>query len=130
MYICSDMGKILKYLIPVLAALAFWGCPQVLHAYDAAVEDVRFEIRAAAVEASIDAPESEFCLPRQSVTSVRNISSGRRSETSHRSNIEFLRSGKSIESGIRHILKLYSPSFRSLLMEPSDRLVCLCRLII
>lgn len=131
------MKKWLKYLLVSIIALAF---------YDSAGEffdspSLHGEYTSSICSTTISNPETDICAPRQesSVTAPRpasNVSSsriqsnGRRYESNHRQNFEFVKSGKTINSGIRYVLQKQSIFNHSSLIEPASRLVCLCRFII
>ena len=131
------MKKWLKYLLVSIVALAFYNgageffdSPSLYGEYTSSISST-----------TISNPETDICAPRpeSSVTAPRpasNVSSsriqsnGRRHESSHRQNFEFVKSGKTINSGIRYVLQKQSIFNHSSLIEPASRLVCLCRFII
>ena len=126
------MGKLFKYILPLLFVAFFWNCA------DKAVSSVSEEtavnpvLSEAAYKAEISAQELEFCLPRQvSVGNTQNIQSApRRTGVSHRSSIEFTKSGKVFNAGIRYFIQKKTVIIHSSMLEPAFRLICLGKLII
>ena len=81
---------------------------------------------------SITSPKTDICIPRQvsTVTVPRLQSNSNRHETSHRQNHEVVKSGKTINSILKYVVQKKSLIIHSSLMEPANKLVSLCRLII
>lgn len=127
------MRHLLKYLLPVMAALFFLSRSDGSVAY-VTNENPDFEILSdvSAINASLSSPDADLCLPRQvsSANSQQFQNTIRRSETSHRQNYEFVRSGKTINPGLRYIVQRQSLITFSSLADPAYRLVTFCRLII
>ena len=131
LYLPSEMRKLLKYLFPVIMALAFWGCMD--KSVPAASEEIAsMSLTDTSYQTNISASESELCLPRQVsfANSNRVQSSARRTTTAHRSNLEFAKSGKVVNAGLRYIIQHQSIIVHSTLVEPTHRLLCLGKLII
>lgn len=125
------MWKILKYLLPLLVVAAICG------GTGERVADIQEDFMS---EASLDAvgcqnsiseTESDLCLPRQitsgTTTNVQNAA--RRTTNVQRSSLEFAKSGKVINAGIKY-LTISTIIFQSALYEPASRLSALGRLII
>ena len=129
------MKKILKYLLLSLVALAFhMGAKDDLSAHED-IQDYDYDYASAytaSLNVSITAPTTDICLPRQvSTVSVPRLqSNSNRHETSHRQNHEVVKSGKTINSILRYVVQKQSLIIHSSLMEPANKLVSLCRLII
>ena len=122
----------MKYLLLMMVAFAFWNCNDNLlstvseedFATQSLCESVRDNI--------ISSSESELCLPRQiSYASPSRIQTTSRRTTSHcRVNIEFAKSGKVINAGLRYFIQSKSILIRSSLIEPAHKLLYLGKLII
>ena len=127
------MKNLLKYLLLSLVALA-------LHmgakADSSALEDVIDCKQASGYTTSLNVcittPKADICIPRQvsTVTVPRLQSNSNRHETGHRQNYEVVKSGKTINSCLRYCVQKKSLIIHSSLMEPANKLVSLCRLII
>ena len=127
------MKILLKYLLLSIAALAFhMGAKADLFAH----EDVQhYDCSSAyttSLNVSITTPKTDICIPRQvsTVTIPRLQSNSNRHETSHRQKHEVVKSGKTINSILRYVVQKKSLIIHSSLMEPANKLVSLCRLII
>ena len=125
------MKNLLKYLLLSLVALAFhMGAKDDLSAH----EDIQDYASAytASLNVSITAPTTDICLPRQvsTVSAPRLQSNSNRHETTHRQNFEVVKSGKTINATIRYVVQKQSLIIHSSLIEPANKLVSLCRLII
>lgn len=126
------MKRLLKYLLFLMVAAAFLGCadknlPEVTAS---GIEDISFN--SSEYSTDLSPTDSEFNLPRQTsfANSHRVQSTVRRTNSIHRNNVEFAKSGKVINAGLGFFIRLQSLIIRSALAEPSHRLLCLCRLII
>ncbi len=126
------MKKLLKYLLPVIVAFAFWNCEE---RYVSTVAEEVSEVMSlseTSCQTEISESESELCLPRQVsfAGSHRVQSAPRRTTGTHRNNLEFTKSGKVINAGIRYFVQRKSIIIHSSLVEPSFRLLSLGKLII
>lgn len=126
------MRKLLKYLLPLIVAAAFWNSAddtsspvRMMQAEDVIVDD-------AANHMEISAEESEFFLPRPtSFTNAQRVqSTARRTTGAQRNNIEFAKSGKVVNAGLRYFTQKKSLIIHSTLLEPAHRLLHLGKLII
>lgn len=126
------MKLLLKYILPVLVAMAFVGYGDGSSCADSAASDFEMALSEAAVSCDISESEPEPCLPRQITSSVNVVphSNARRVDNSHRHGFEFIKSGKVINAGIRYFTQNISIVIYSSHFEPGQRLLCLGRLII
>ena len=126
------MKRLMKYLLLFIVAATFWSSESNATSSHYAEDIADISFNGFVSQTSVSSPESQFNLPRQS-----SISSGpgvqgaiRRTQTAHRNNIEFTKSGKVFNAGLRYSVQLHSIIIHSTLVEPSRRLLCLGRLII
>lgn len=126
------MKKLLKYLLPVIAVLAFWNCMDAPVRSAAEEVSVAMSLEEAAYQTTISDPESELCLPRQvsSANFHRVQSTARRTGGACRNNIEFIKAGKMVNADIKYSVQIKDIIIHSSLIEPAHRLLCLGRLII
>ena len=127
------MKSLLKYLFLSLVALAFhMGAKSDLFAHEDVQEYDYASAYTTSLNVSITSPKTDICIPRQvsTVTVPRLQSNSNRNETSHRQNHEVVKSGKTINSILRYVVQKKSLIIHSSLMEPANKLVSLCRLII
>lgn len=126
------MGKFLKYLLSAIVVLAFWNCTDKSAPTVAEGSAVTMSIEETAYQTNISESESELCLPRQVsfANSNRVQSTARRSTGTNRNNIEFTKSGRVLNSGIRYFVQRNSIISHSTLVEPAHRLLYLGKLII
>ena len=127
------MKGILKYLLLSIVALAFhMGAKGDLTAHDNVQDYDYASAYTASLNVSIATPTTDICIPRQvsTVTVPRLQSNSNRHETSHRQNHEVVKSGKTINSSLQYVVQKQSLILHSSLMEPANKLVSLCRLII
>lgn len=127
------MKNLLKYLLLSIVALAFhMGAKADLFAHEDVQEYDCASGYTASLNVSITAPTTDICIPRQvsTVTVPRLQSNSNRHETGHRQNYEVVKSGKTINSCLRYCVQKKSLIIHSSLMEPANKLVSLCRLII
>ena len=127
------MKKLLKYLLLTLVTLAFhMGAKADLFAHEDIQEYECASVYTASLNVSITSPKTDICIPRQvsTVTVPRLQSNSNRHETSHRQNHEVIKSGKTINSILRYVVQNKSLISHSSLLEPANKLVSLCRLII
>ncbi len=123
--------NLLKYLIPVILAAALWNgsdiCADVTE--DHAPESC---VHASVSQISISSPEAELCLPRQVTfaNTVRLAGGPGRTIGVHRNSLEFAKSGKVVNAGVRYITQVNTIFKHSAGIEPSHRLHSLGRLII
>ena len=126
------MKKLLKYLLFFLAAAVLWGTAD-KEMSSVTAEDVADMVLEKAIS-SMDLSQSDhqFSLPRQTsfANSQRAQSSVRRTNSVHRNNTEFAKSGKVVNAGLRYIIQHQSIIVHSTLVEPTHRLLCLGKLII
>lgn len=126
------MGKYLKYLLPLMMALAFLNCTdEYVPAADGKVHEV-ISFNSTDCHSDISESESELIIPRRISSAIRHRTLGqaRRTAGAHRNSPEFTRSGKIINADIRYSTRKRSATTLSSLAEPSHRLLCLGRLII
>lgn len=131
-YLLLEMGKYLKYLLPLMMVLAFWNCTD---ESGSAVDGKEYQIisfNETDWHSNISEPESELCLPRQVsyANSHKVQNTARRTTGAGRSNIEFAKSGKIINAYIRYSIQRKSITTHSSLAESSHRLFYLGKLII
>ncbi len=131
-YLFPEMKRLLKYLFPVILAVAFWNCADDSVSEVSADGPVAASFSEVANDTSLSTSDSEFCLPRQvsAATSSTLQSSARKTNNAHRKNIEFTKSGKVINAGVRYFIQRNAIFIHSSHIEPSSRLLCLGRLII
>lgn len=126
------MKRLLKYLLIFILAAVYQGSSgqSVSSVMEEDMADISFDI--SAYHTDFSPTESEFNLPRQTsfANSQRVQSTVRRTNSAHRSNIEFAKSGKVVNAGLRYFIQLQSIIIHSTLIEPSHRLLCLGKLII
>ena len=127
------MKKLLKYLLLSIVALAFYmGAKADLFTHEDVQEYNYASAYTTSLNVSITSPKTDICIPRQvsTVTVPRLQSNSNRHETSHRQNHEVVKSGRTINSILRFVVQKKSLIIHSSLMEPSNKLVSLCRFII
>ena len=127
------MKNLLKYLLLSIVALAFHlGAKADLFAQEDVQEYDYASAYTTSLDVSITSPKTDICIPRQvsTVTVPRLQSNSNRHESSHRQNHEVVKSGKTINSILRYVVQKKSLITHSTLMEPANKLVSLCRLII
>ena len=112
-------------------AAAFLGCMDEREsvASSGAVADMTF---GAETQAAISASEYDFLIPRPtSFASAQRVQgSARRTGSFQRNNLEFAKSGKVINAGLRYFIQRKSLIVHSSLIEPAHRLLYLGKLII
>lgn len=126
------MKKLLKYLFPAIAAIVFWNHMDTPVSAVADETSALVSFDSKAYPTDISESDSELCLPRQIsfANSQRVQSTARRTTGTHRNNIEFVRSGRTVNTCIRYYVQRNSILIHSSLIEPAHRLICLGRLII
>lgn len=126
------MKKLLKYLLFFLAAAVLWGEAD-KEMSSVTAEDVADMVLEKAIS-SMDLSQSDhqFSLPRQTsfANSQRAQSSVRRTNSVHRNNTEFAKSGKVVNAGLRYVTQTKSIILHSSLIEPAHKLIYLGKLII
>ena len=126
------MKRLLEYLLLFTVAAVLWGSADnaVCAPSVEGMEEIAFN--GSITQTSVSAPEHQCNLPRQtSIVSAPNIqNAARRTSTSQRNSLEFAKSGKVINSGLRYFIQLQSVIVHSSLAEPGNMLLCLRRLII
>ena len=126
------MKRLLEYLLLFTVAAVLWGSADnaVCAPSVEGMEEIAFN--GSITHTSVSAPEHQCNLPRQtSIVSAPSIqNAARRTSTSQRNNLEFAKSGKIINSGLRYFIQLQSVILHSSLAEPGNMLLCLRRLII
>ena len=126
------MKRLLEYLLLIIMAAVFNGSA------DSAVSSGLYEdmndisIYDSVQQTNISAPESQLNLPRQ--TSIVNGPNAqytvRRTSSAHRNSIEFAKSGKVVNARLRYFIQSQSFILHSSHVEPSHRLLYLCKFII
>lgn len=127
------MKKLLKYLLPLIVAAAFWNQADTRHEFSVSEEAaVCMHIDQTSRHSDISEYQHEFCLPRQvSFGSTQRVQNAPRRTTGfNRNNLEFAKSGKVINAGLRFFIQQKSIIVHSSLLEPSFRLLYLGKLII
>ena len=126
------MKRLLEYLLLFTVAAVLWGSADntVCAPSVEGMEEIAFN--GSITQTSVSAPGHQCNLPRQtSIVSAPTIqNAARRTSTSQRNNLEFAKSGKIINSGLRYFIQLQSVILHSSLAEPGNMLLCLRRLII
>lgn len=127
------MKKLLKYIILSILALVL---------YDSAKDDSSYREYEVLSDFQVEhfledntilsSPHTDFCLPRQSSTlnAPRVQNNGRKQDSSSRQNFEFIKSVKTIYSGLKYIVWNKSSDHYFTILEPGHKLVSLCRFII
>lgn len=126
------MKKLLKYLLFFLAAAVLWGEAD-KEMSSVTAEDVADIVMEKAISGTdISKSDHEFSLPRQTsfANSQRAQSSVRRTNSVHRNNTEFAKSGKVVNAGLRYVTQTKSIILHSSLIEPAHKLIYLGKLII
>ena len=125
------MKRLLKYLLPVLMAAAFLRCADDRESAvsSGTVADMTL---GAETQTAVSTSEYDFLVPRPtSFASAQRVQgSARRTGGVQRNNIEFAKSGKIINAGLRYFIQRNSLIVHSSLIEPSHRLLYLGKLII
>ena len=127
------MKNLLKYLLLSIVALAFHlGAKGDLFAHEEVQDYDYASTYTTSLNVSITTPKTDICIPRQvsTVTVPRLQSNSNRHETGQRQNYEVVKSGKTINTCLRYCVQKKSLIIHSSLMEPANKLVSLCRLII
>lgn len=126
------MKRLLKYLFPVIAAVAFWNFTEIPVSRVAEGTDAAMSLIDATCQTSVSEPQAELCLPYKVsfANSCRVQVSARRTFGSSRTNIGFMKSGRIVNAGIRYFVQKKSIIIHSSLIEPGHRLLCLGKLII
>lgn len=126
------MKKLLKYLLFFLAAAVLWGAAD-KEMSSVTAEDVADMVMEKAISGTdISQSDHEFSLPRQTsfANSQRAQSSVRRTNSVHRNNTEFAKSGKVVNAGLRYVTQTKSIILHSSLIEQAHKLIYLGKLII
>jgi hypothetical protein len=126
------MKRWLKYLLPLVVAVAFWnGKDNLLSTVPEEIISTQ-TICDAICDNVISTSKSELCLPRQvSYTSSSRVQTTARRTTGYsRDNVEFTKSGKIINAGLRYFIQTKSILIHSSLVEPARKLLYLGKLII
>ena len=126
------MKKLLKYLLFFLAAAVLWGEAD-KEMSSVTAEDVADMVLEKAISGTdISQSDHQFSLPRQTsfANSQRAQSSVRRTNSVHRNNTEFAKSGKVVNAGLRYVTQTKSIILHSSLIEPAHKLIYLGKLII
>lgn len=126
------MKKLLKYLLFFFVAVAFWGSAD-KDVSSVPIEDIAdMSIADVSSHADFSPTDHAFSLPRQTsfANSQRAQSSVRRTNSIHRSNTEFAKSGKVENAGLRYVTQTKSIILHSSLIEPAHKLIYLGKLII
>ena len=126
------MKKLLKYLLFFLAAAVLWGAAD-KEMSSVTAEDVADMVLEKAISSTdLSQSDYQFSLPRQTsfANSQRAQSSVRRTNSVHRNNTEFAKSGKVVNAGLRYVTQTKSIIIHSSLIEPAHKLIYLGKLII
>lgn len=127
------MKRLLKYLLPIIVVTAFWNGADnaVSNASEPVIVDIS-TIECTDHSSNFSKSESKPCLPRQlSFTSpLRAQNAARRTAGIQRLRIEFTKSDKVINPGLRQIILRNSTIIHSTLIEPVQRLLYLGKLVI
>lgn len=126
------MGKMLKYLLPFIVGFVFWGSADAdVHVADQ-VCDMVFNADASQYQQSLSEPFHDVCLPRQISISgpARVQNTARRTGGVQRTGLEFTKSGKIFNAGVRYFIQNNRILSHSSLTEPGTMLISLKRLII
>ena len=126
------MGKILKYLLPFIVGFLFWGSAEdEVHVADQ-VCDMAFDADASQYQQSLSEPFHDVCLPRQISISgpARVQNTARKTGGVQRTGLEFTKSGKVFNAGVRYFIQNNRILSHSSLTEPGTMLISLKRLII
>lgn len=126
------MKKLLKYLLFTLAAAFLWATAD-REMSSVTAEDVADMVLEKAISnTDLSQSDHQFSLPRQTsfANSQRAYSSVRRTNSVHRSNTEFAKSGKVVNAGLRYVTQTKSIIIHSSLIEPAHKLIYLGKLII
>ena len=127
------MKKLLKYLLPLIIAAAFWNWSDTKHESSVPEEAIAcMHIDQTSRQSDISETQHEFCLPRQvSFGNTQRVQNApRRTAGFNRNNMEFAKSGKVINAGLRFFIQQKSLIVQSSLLEPTFRLLYLGKLII
>lgn len=127
------MKRLLKYLIPVIFAAAFFmGADISVSSSQQEFQIFDIALTADSNQGAFSASDSDFCLPRQVsfANSSRLQNNSRRTENSHRHGFEFVKAGKVLNPGVIYLVLRNSVLIHSALVKPANRLVCLCKFII
>ena len=126
------MRRYLKYLLPLMVAVAFWNCDDSLLSAVPEEFSASHAICEAVCDNIISSSESELCLPQQTsyASPSRVQSAPRRTSGYSRANFEFAKSGKVINAGLSYFIQRKSIITHSSLIEPSHKLLYLGKLII
>ena len=126
------MKQFLKYLLLLVVAAVLWGSADDAVSAPSVQDIEEIVFNGSITPTSVSAQEHQCNLPRQ--TSIVNAPSvqnaARRTSTFQRNNLEFAKSGKVINSGLRYFIQLQAFIVHSSLAEPGNMLLCLRRLII
>lgn len=127
------MKRLIKYLILFVAAVVFLeasGSTDIsFHNGEEACADYIAEY---GFSTTLSETEHDICLPRQisSASHARVQSSSRRTVSTQRHHLEFVKTGRIINAGIRYFIQKNSINIHSSLTDPSENLTRLGRLII
>lgn len=127
------MRKWLKYMLALMVAAIFWNCKEDLASTsvpdNSPLSRTRYE---ALCEKNISPAESELCLPHQiSYTSPSQVqTTARRVSNYNRTNIEYAKSGRIINTGLIYFIQRKSIIIHASFIEPAHKLLYLGRLII
>lgn len=124
------MGKYLKYLLPLIMALAFWNCTDDSESTAAGKASEAIFLNEPECHSDISEPESKLFIPRKVSFAHRTQGAVRRTSGAQRNSFEFVKSGRIINADIRYFVQKKSIIIHSSLTEPGNRLLCLGRLII
>lgn len=126
------MKTLLKYLFPLVLALAFLSFAENRGSLASEEPAAASVLNEASCHANISASDSQLCLPRQITYANTQTVQGtaRRTNSVNRNNIEFMKSGKILNAGLIYFIQRKSIIIHSSLIEPANKLLYLGQLII
>ena len=126
------MKRLLKYILPIIVATAFWNCADADASHMPEAQAADWTVDNIVSHTDVSSAENEFFLPRPtSFTCAQRVQNAvRRTNGAQRNNLEFAKSGKIVNAGLRYFIQRKSLIVHSTLLEPSNRLLSLCKLII
>lgn len=126
-----EMRHILKYLIPVIAAIIFLSGADKPSSHSAE-QDNAVSHESLSCQSSISATDSEICLPRQEASANVRLTrtSAGNSNALQRNNPAFAKSGRMVSAALVCFIQTRSIIFHSSHIEPAHRLLALGKLII
>ena len=128
------MKNLLKYLVPIIMAIAFIDglCPLDSTSLNGDMEDFSSEVESLYYGNCISSSKPDISLTRQisATNGLRLQTTCKRSNISPKNSSEFVKEGKTVNSCIRYSSQEKSIITCASYIKPSVRLVTLCKLII